>query len=256
MQKLPILFLTLAIHAILYSAPASGKSIKDPQQLQNLYQQEFLNAQHNVLDLAVCQVLIASRPGMNPNELKERFKQSIATPEMQQRFLSIYASIFKEQDLQQALSLIQDERYLEFRRKLSLANDICFQESTKILGELIADGEPAEPEKAKKASIIHVHANTFEDIINSSKPVILEAYTSWCGPCKHMAVLMKELNQQFGDVYQFAKMNAEKEKSLTKTLGISAYPTVIFFKDGEEVGRVKGYINKEAFIAKIKQFFG
>lgn len=255
MQKLSFFFFALAIHTILYGAPNSGKPVKDSQQLHSLFQQEFLEAHHNVLDLAICQRLIASKPGMNADELKERFKQAISTPEMQQRFASIYASIFNEKDLQQAQSLLQDERYLEFRRKISLANDVCFQESTKILGGLVLDGAPAEPEKTRKTSIIHVHANNFEEIINTSKPVVLEAYTSWCGPCKRMAVLIKELNQEYGDKYQFAKLNAEKEASLAKSLSIAAYPTVLFFKDGREVGRVKGYISKEAFISKIEHFF-
>lgn len=253
MQKLSFLFFTWVIHATLLGAPNSGKPIKESQ-LLNLFNQEYVDAHPNVLDLAVSQVLIASKPGLNANELKEKYKQLTSTPEMQHRFLSIYGSIFNEKELQQALSLIQDERYIEFRRKLALANDICFQESTKILDDLVHSGGRQGPDKTK-TPIINVHANTFDEILDSSKPVIIEAYTSWCGPCKNMAVVIKELNQQFGDLYQFAKLNAEKEKSLAKSLGITAYPTVIFFKEGVEVGRVKGYINKEAFIAKIEQFF-
>ena len=132
---------------------------------------------------------------------------------------------------------------------------MCFQESEEILKELTEKNEPRIKSEKPKLAILQVEAHNFKEIINSSRPVMIDVYTDWCGPCKHLAVIMKELVQEYGDVYQFAKLNAEKEKALAKSLGIRVYPTILFFKDGVEVGRLKGYMGKDNLIAKMEKLF-
>jgi thioredoxin 1 len=254
MKKLSFLFVTCLASGVLYGNPSSENNLES-QQLQIVFQQDFLEASDNeLLDLAVYRALISTDSGLTPGELKEKFKSLASQPDVEERFLSIYASMFDEQELHEAYGLLQDERYLKLRKKLSLANYMCFEESEKMLGEVVLDTEPAEPEQPKN-SIVYARADNMEELLNSGRPVIIDAYTDWCGPCKFLTLVMKELNNQYGDVYQFAKLNAEKERALARSLGITAYPTVLFFKDGKEVGRHKGFMSKEVFLGRIKQFF-
>lgn len=101
--------------------------------------------------------------------------------------------------------------------------------------------------------IVAVDKNNIKNVLASSQFVIMDAYTDWCGPCKRMAPILKELAQEYGTI-QFAKLNAEKEDKLADALKIRSYPTVIFFKDGQEVAR-KGSMSKSEFIRQIEKYF-
>ncbi len=103
--------------------------------------------------------------------------------------------------------------------------------------------------------IVQVTKKNFKKFLRSDRPLIIDFYTDWCGPCKHMHKVIEELNQGYGHLYQFGKINAEKEKYLSTLFGVSSFPTVIFIKEGKVVGRQKGFIDKEIFLHKMEKFF-
>lgn len=105
-----------------------------------------------------------------------------------------------------------------------------------------------------KSSLLSVDIKNVKEVLASSPFVILDVYTDWCGPCKRMSPILKELNQEFGSHIQFAKLDAEEEEKLANLLKIRSYPTIIFFKDGKEVAR-KGSMNKSEFIKQIEKNF-
>ena len=70
-----------------------------------------------------------------------------------------------------------------------------------------------------------------------------------------MHKVIEELNHEYGELYQFGKINAEKERFLATMFGVGAFPTLIFIKEGKVVGRQKGFIGKDAFLQKIEEFF-
>ena len=255
MNKFAFLFFLCASCAALYGEPDLGESTLPSCDLQMLFRQDFLEVpDHDLFDQVVRDTIISADSGLTQGELKEKFKLWASNPDNASHFLSIYASQFNEQELQEACELMQDERYLKLRKKFSMVDYLCVEKLREILEEMTAIPEQAKLEKPKQA-ILHVHKDNWKEILNSSRLVIVDVYTDWCGPCKHLALVMKELNQQYGDVIQFAKLNAEKEKGLAKSLRISAYPTILFFKSGEEVGRHKGFLDKDAFITKMEQLF-
>lgn len=102
------------------------------------------------------------------------------------------------------------------------------------------------------AEITQLTDQNFKQIISGSKPVVLDVYTDWCGPCKQLAPVLKELNNEMGDRFIFAKMNAEQQSKLADHFKISAYPTIIFIKDGKEVGRIMGFFSKQALAKEIE----
>ncbi len=82
-------------------------------------------------------------------------------------------------------------------------------------------------------------------VMESDKPVLLDFWASWCGPCRMMAPIVEALADEMPDVV-FAKVNVDENPDVAMDLGIQAIPTLILYKDGETVERVVGVSAKDA----------
>jgi thioredoxin 1 len=91
-------------------------------------------------------------------------------------------------------------------------------------------------------------ANFEELVLNSDKPVIVDYWATWCGPCKMLSPIVEELAKEMDGQVVFGKMNVEKNITGTK-YGVSALPTLMFFKGGQKVESIMGVPTK----AKIKE---
>jgi thioredoxin 1 len=101
-------------------------------------------------------------------------------------------------------------------------------------------------------TMLHVTKSNFEsEVIHAKKPVIIDAYADWCGPCKLMAPIFEQLSQELKEV-KFAKMDTESEADLASQFGIMSIPTLMMFNQGEEVERIVGFMPKEVLKKKIE----
>lgn len=90
-----------------------------------------------------------------------------------------------------------------------------------------------------------------------NKPIILDIYATWCGPCQQMTPILEELEKELGNTYKFTKLNVDEGREISiKEYGVTSVPTFIFIKDGVVKGKETGYMNKEAFKEKIITAFG
>ena len=90
-----------------------------------------------------------------------------------------------------------------------------------------------------------------ETIQNSAKPVLIDFFADWCGPCQMIAPIVEELEAELGDKAVFAKINVDDAEDIAMSLGIDAIPTVIIFKNGKEAARSVGLISKEQLSEKL-----
>ena len=81
---------------------------------------------------------------------------------------------------------------------------------------------------------------TFDEIINSGKPVLVDFFAEWCGPCKTMAPILKEVKSRLGEEANIIKVDVDKNQDASIKYGIRSVPTLILFKNGKEVKRVSG----------------
>lgn len=93
--------------------------------------------------------------------------------------------------------------------------------------------------------------NFKKEIQQEKKPIVLDVYASWCGPCQQMTPIVEELAKEMGNTYKFAKLNVDEARDISIKYGIMSVPTFLFIKNGEVKGRETGYMNKETLREKI-----
>ncbi len=94
--------------------------------------------------------------------------------------------------------------------------------------------------------------SSFSDIINQSKPVLIDFHADWCGPCKMMAPILKQVKENLGDSVSIIKIDVDKNQKLAAKYQVRGVPTLMLFKNGKQLWRQSGVIQKEDIINIIK----
>ncbi|KOY51292.1 thioredoxin [Polaribacter dokdonensis] len=96
--------------------------------------------------------------------------------------------------------------------------------------------------------------SSFTDIINQDKPVLVDFFAEWCGPCKMMSPILKEVKSDLKDKISIIKIDVDKNQSLAAKFQVRGVPTFMLFKDGKQVWRQSAMLQKHDLIAVIKQY--
>ena len=101
-------------------------------------------------------------------------------------------------------------------------------------------------------SVIHVSKNNFqEEVLNSDKPVLLDFWAPWCGPCRMIGPTLDEIAEENEDI-KVAKVNVDEEPELANQFGVMTIPTLYVFKNGEAVTHRSGAMPKNQILAMVK----
>ena len=91
------------------------------------------------------------------------------------------------------------------------------------------------------------------EVLGSELPVLADFYSDSCIPCKRMSPILSQLEAEYADKIKIVKINTNFEKELVEKYSIQAAPTLILFKNGEEVSRIRGAAKKDEVITLIDQ---
>lgn len=95
-------------------------------------------------------------------------------------------------------------------------------------------------------------ANFKNEVMNSDKPVLLDFYADWCGPCKMLSPVLHEIAEEKADVLKIGKVNVDEQMELAERFQVSSIPMMVLFKNGKAVAKSVGYHSKKEIIAMVE----
>lgn len=92
----------------------------------------------------------------------------------------------------------------------------------------------------------------FDIVIASKTPVLVDFFADWCGPCKTLAPILKEVKAELGDAVRIVKIDVDKNQPLANKYQVRGVPTMLLFKDGKQLWRKSGALPKHEIVSAIK----
>ncbi len=101
---------------------------------------------------------------------------------------------------------------------------------------------------------LEFNENNFKDeVLNSDKPVLVDFWAAWCGPCKLLGPTIEELHKELGDKVKVGKVNVDENQSLAAAYGIMSIPTVLIIKSGKIMEQFVGIQPKSVYVAALNK---
>lgn len=103
-------------------------------------------------------------------------------------------------------------------------------------------------------NVLELNDSTFEaEVVNSSIPVLVDFWATWCGPCRKLGPVVDEIAESYDGKVKFVKVNVEESLETAKKYSISGLPSLLVFKNGEAVERMAGLMPKSTIISNIEK---
>lgn len=96
--------------------------------------------------------------------------------------------------------------------------------------------------------------SSFTEIINQNRPVLVDFFAEWCGPCKMMSPILKEVKAELNNEVSILKIDVDKNQNLAAKFQVRGVPTFVLFKEGKQVWRQSAMLKKNDLISVIKQY--
>lgn len=100
-------------------------------------------------------------------------------------------------------------------------------------------------------AILHLNQDNFDNTVNAAETALVDFWAPWCGPCKMLGPVFEEAEKEVNGKAVLAKVNVDEQQDLAVRFGVTSIPTLILFKNGKEVNRSLGFIDKAKILALL-----
>ena len=90
------------------------------------------------------------------------------------------------------------------------------------------------------------------DVLAADKPVIVDFWAEWCGPCRKLGPILDEISVEYGEKVEVVKVNVDDETELAQRFNIQSLPTLLYFQNGEVVNQLVGAASKKTIVSKLQ----
>ncbi len=102
-------------------------------------------------------------------------------------------------------------------------------------------------------SVLKITKENFEkEVLQSEKPVLLDFWASWCGPCKMVGPIVEQVAEEAVDIAKVGKINVDEEQELAQAFQVTSIPTLVVMKDGKVVKSIVGVQTKQALLSMLQ----
>jgi thioredoxin 1 len=110
----------------------------------------------------------------------------------------------------------------------------------------------SNPKEDTMSNVIHITTPAFDKVKAQSKPVLIDFWAPWCGPCRIQGPIVDQVSIQVGDKAIVGKVNVDEEQALAAQFGVQAIPTLVIMKDGKVAQRFVGVQQAEGLVASLQ----
>jgi thioredoxin 1 len=103
---------------------------------------------------------------------------------------------------------------------------------------------------------VHVTDTNFNDLVKKHSVALIDFWAPWCGPCRAMAPAIEDLNREYAGRVFVGKLNVDENPQTAECFGVSSIPTMVVMKNGEEVDRIVGCVQKKYIDAVLRKHLG
>lgn len=97
-----------------------------------------------------------------------------------------------------------------------------------------------------------INSSEFSGLLQEDKLLVVDFFATWCGPCKKLSPTLDEVSEELGEQVNLVKVDVDESEDLAMNYGIRSVPTVLFFKNGQQVDKFVGALPKSEIVAKIQ----